>query len=194
MNEVDAARVMAALHGAFPNTGVDDATISMWANALSLVDYQVAMAAVQRYVETENFWPTIAKFNGVITEMHRESRGTGAQRALMGTAIRCNGSGWFDRGGGQEPCPTCNPWMREQWREGKLNQTLRPPTNYLMPDPCQPNHAGDGPLVTSRARAMQLVIGGLREQLTEDGKTPEEIDEIVARRMPAVMAAVAGTQ
>lgn len=189
MNSVDAARVIATLQGAFPYAKVDDATVMVWANALDVADYPTAMRAASRWIEEMTFFPTVKDFNGMMTDLRREARDTAApQRALMGTAIRCNGSGWFDRGKGQEPCPTCNPWLRGEFLEGKLDKPGRIPTNYFMPEPCQPSHAGEGPIVSDRRRAMQLVIGGLREQLTEDGLTPEQIDEVVERRMPTVMA------
>jgi hypothetical protein len=105
-------------------------------------------------------------------------------------AVRCNGDGWFDRGAGMEPCPACNPWMRKRWAEGKLDQHARPPADFIMPEPCAPSHAGDGGVPASRHRAMQLVMAGLREQLAENGLSPEEIDETVKRRMPTVLAAV----
>jgi hypothetical protein len=191
VNSADAARIFASLQGAFPYAKVDDITVSVWANSLDLADYAIASEAVQRWIASEEFFPSIAAFNGAMTTIRREQRGE--ERPLVSAnlgAIRCNGDGWFDRGDGMEPCPACNPWMRRRWSEGKLDQRARPPADFVMPEPCVPSHAGEGPIVTDRRRAMQMVIAGLREQLAENGLTPEQIDAAVKRQTPTVMAAV----
>jgi hypothetical protein len=192
MNSADAARIFAALQGAYPYAKVDDITVGVWANSLDLIDFPLASEAAQRWIADEGFFPSIAAFNGVVSQIRRENRGD-VERPIVDpsfSAIRCQGDGWFDRGDGMEPCPACNPWMRKRWSEGKLDQHARPPADFIMPEPCVPSHAGEGGIPATRHRAMQLVIQGLREQLAENGLTSEEIDETVKRRMPTVLAAV----
>lgn len=193
MTPQDAARVMSALHGAFPYANIDDDTIRVWSNVLDNTDFNLAMAAVDRWVAVEKFWPTIAELNGVMSEVRREWRGD-TDRPIVNPlrgALRCDSSGWLDRGDGMEPCPACNPWLRERWQSGNFDRSVKPPNDFDMPAPCHPSHAGEGAVTTSKHRAMQLVINGLREQLTDNGLSPAEVDAAVARRMPAVLAAIA---
>jgi len=192
MNSVDAARIFATLQGAYPYAKVDDITVSVWANSLDLLEFGIASQAAQRWIDAEEFFPTIAAFNGIATAIRREERDAAGEPPPAHSAIRCDGSGWFDRGNGSEPCPACNPWLRERWDSGQRDRHAKPPKNFVMPDPCRPSHAGETGQPVNRQRAMQLVLGGLREQLRENGLTPEQIDETVARRMPTVLAAVAG--
>jgi hypothetical protein len=106
--------------------------------------------------------------------------------------LRCDGTGWLDRGEGLEPCPSCNPWNRERWRDGRWHDPHpRIPRDYVMPPPCPPSYAAEGSYPVSSTRAMQLVVQGMREHYAEEGYGPDEIEAVISRRLPAVAEMVA---
>lgn len=192
MNSVEAARVLAKLHGAFPNVDIDEAVAATWANSLASADYTWAMRAADEWIASENWWPKIAEFNSVMTRLRRESAGQEAPSRMLPAhhAIRCNGSGFIDRGNGNEPCPTCNGWLRDVWLKGEWNERVRPPRDLVQPPRCRPDHSGEGSDVASRDVAMAAVLRGLREHYVGMGLGTEEVEARMAKRMAKVEALV----
>lgn len=81
MNSVDAAKVLAAFHGAYPNIKIDDAVATVWQNALFGAEYGPAMAAAQEWINSSDFWPSVAQFNGMYRR-HRSPEDV-EQRAII---------------------------------------------------------------------------------------------------------------
>lgn len=170
MTHDQARQIVALLIAAYPHSPADEVTVDLWVNALLPADFELAADAAHETVRTTSWWPTIAEFNGRMTELLR-ARNRRQQPTAITSRIRCDGTGWFDRGAGMEPCPTCNPWLRTQFEEGDLHAEHRPraPKDYVMPPPCRPAHDGM-PLAwqqgTSRALAAYLAA------CAEEGREP----------------------
>jgi hypothetical protein len=186
MNSVDAARVLAKLHGAYPNIDIDDAVAATWANSLATADYEWAMKAADEWISTENWWPKVAEFNTAMRRL-RQGAANDAPALPAHNAIRCNGEGWVNRGSGMEPCPACNPWQRKLWADGDLNSRKRPPSDWIQPPPCRPDHSGESS-ICDRDTAMAAVLRGLREHYVSIGLDDEQIDKRITKRMPKVLA------
>jgi hypothetical protein len=65
MTPQQAAQVLAAFHGGYPNQHIDGAVTAVWQNALQVVDYEAGLRAAGEWISTQRFWPTIAEFNGL---------------------------------------------------------------------------------------------------------------------------------
>lgn len=64
MTRDEGARLLAALHGNWPQVPIDDAVTMTWfSSAFERCDFQTGLAAVLRLVESEERFPTIARFN-----------------------------------------------------------------------------------------------------------------------------------
>lgn len=191
MTPEHAAEVLVALHGAYPRVEIDEAVALVWKNSLSSTDREWAMKAAQEWIATQTWFPTVAEFNSLVTRLRQVDANERPALAAHGN-IRCNGTGWIDRGSGNEPCPACNPWMRKQWSEGNLAQHRKPPADYIAPPPCRPSHAGEGSQICDRQTAMRAVLNGMRQHYTEIGLDEAEAAKRIAKRMPTVVAAVSG--
>lgn len=66
MTPQEVARLLSALHGAYPHVEIDDSVIAVWANGMALTDYAHAMTAATEWIQTSTWWPTIAEFNGMV--------------------------------------------------------------------------------------------------------------------------------
>lgn len=79
MTREEAARLMAALGSGWPNTKVTPDTIEVWFNsALQRTPFDVGLTVVTRLVETEEFFPTVARFREVrrmVERRHAENDG-----------------------------------------------------------------------------------------------------------------------
>ena len=64
MTSAEAASILAVLHGAYPNTRLDDAVSHVWENSLLTADFATARQAASEWVAREKWWPTVAEFNG----------------------------------------------------------------------------------------------------------------------------------
>jgi hypothetical protein len=188
MNSIEAARVLAKFHGAYPRVEIDDAVAATWMNTLGTGDYGWAMSTADEWINTETWWPTVAEFNGLMRRLRQGAANDGDERVLPAhSRIRCNGTGWINRGAGNEPCPACNPWQRQLWVDGDLDSRKRPPSDWIQPPRCRPDHSGEGSICT-KEQAMAAVLRGLREHYTDIGLTADEIDARISRRMPNMLS------
>lgn len=72
MTRDEAARLLMALHGNWPNTPMDDAVTLTWYSAVfERLDFETGLAVVTRLVETEERFPTIARFNEIRRAVQR---------------------------------------------------------------------------------------------------------------------------
>jgi hypothetical protein len=134
----EAAAIIAIFHGAYPRTDIDDAVTEVWMNTLLMADYEAAMLATQEWIDNQRFWPTVAEFNTQLRNVRQRRAGTQIPRV---SAVHCDGSGWFDRGIGWEPCSNCNPWNYELIKNGDWNNTsVQPPASWVQPRPCNTVH------------------------------------------------------
>jgi len=179
MSPTQAAQVLAALHGAYPRVELDDAVANVWQNSLSVSDYQVAMAAVTKWISESRFWPSIAELNSVITQIRREQDYERPQLASR-PGYGCDSSGWLDRGNGWEPCPTCNPWNYALIENGDFQNTrLRPPLDWWQPQPCRArSYESD---LFSFEEAQHAIERGYREHHQEIGTDPVLVDRKVKK-------------
>jgi len=69
MNAEEIRNVMLVLHGAWPRTEIDEATVAVWSNSLATVDYGLAQQALARLIGTMTYFPSVADFNGEITRL-----------------------------------------------------------------------------------------------------------------------------
>lgn len=170
MTHEQARQIVALLIAAYPHSPADEVTVDLWVNALLPADFELAADAAHDTVRTTSWWPTIAEFNGRMTELLR-ARNRRQQPTTITSRIRCNGTGWFDRGAGMEPCPTCNPWLRTQFEEGDLHAEHRPraPKDYVMPPPCSPAHEGH---FVSYAQGTRIALAAYLAACAEEGREP----------------------
>lgn len=180
MNREESAAVMLALSAGYPATEVTEEMVAVWHNALAIADVGVAMAAVEAWLRDSRFFPTIAEFNGAMRNVRYADRDI--VRAALPPAgpsrLRCDGTGWLDRGEGLEPCPNCNSWVRECWLDGDwANQRARrPPESWMRSQSCRPAFEAEGRLIDTRDGALAALIGGLRDELVAQGRTPEHVE------------------
>jgi hypothetical protein len=158
MNRREVAQVLNVLHGAY-RTEVDEAMALVWANVLETVELTDGLEAASQWVLNEPRFPTPAELLAAVRKARTARLQDAAQmRAAIG-AWRCDGTGWMTPPGsddrqGLEPCPTCNPWMRQHWEAGSLHGRLpRPPEDYVQPRPCTPHHSIEGDQVPVRMPA-----------------------------------------
>ena len=64
MTSAEATAIFAVLHGAYPNTRLDDAVSHVWENSLLTADFATARQATAERDAREKWWPTVAEFNG----------------------------------------------------------------------------------------------------------------------------------
>lgn len=176
MTSQEAAAIIAIFHGAYPRTDIDDAVTEVWMNTLLLADYEAAMLATQEWIDNERFWPSVAEFNAKLRGIRQRLAGTEIPRV---SAVHCDGSGWFERGNGWEPCPNCNPWNYELIRDGNWqNTTVQPPKSWVQPRPCNAVHHDSD--IFDFDQAKQAVARGYREHHESIGTDPKVIEERVA--------------
>jgi len=60
MNERQAIEVVGTLLAAFPSARVNEATVALYRRKMAPLDYETAMRAVDRCVDTERFFPSLA--------------------------------------------------------------------------------------------------------------------------------------
>jgi hypothetical protein len=170
VNLDQARQIVALLVAAYPQSPADEITVDLWVNALVTAEFDIAAEAVQDVVRTTAWWPSIAEFNGRMTSILRE-RARRAQPTAITSRIRCDGTGWFDRGSGLEPCPTCNPWLRAQFEEGDLHAVHRPtaPKDYVMPAPCRPHHEGTP---VAHHHGARIALAAYLDACAEQGRPP----------------------
>jgi hypothetical protein len=179
MTPTQAAQVLAALHGAYPRVELDDAVANVWQNSLAVSDYHVAMQAATKWIGESRFWPSIAEFNGLITEIRRDMDYQQPQLAPR-PGYGCDGSGWIDRGQGWEACPTCNPWNYALLENGDWQNTrLKPPADWWQPQPCR-QRSHESELFTFQ-QAKDAIERGYREHHEEVGTDPALVDRKAAK-------------
>jgi len=69
VNSNQAADLLNALHGAYPDVFVDDAVASTFANSFALNEFEFAAQAVEEWITTMTRFPTIAELNGIIRRL-----------------------------------------------------------------------------------------------------------------------------
>lgn len=186
MNDNQAGQILLVLRAAFPHVEVTPEMAQLWVHALATTDATVGLTAAKRWIETADRWPTIAQFNGTITAIRREDRDDGPVITRdLPAGIRCDGSGWFDRGNGLEACPACNEWNATLVANGDFhNGRGKSPSNWVRNETCsrwqQSRH--DGHIVESAAQASSIMLGALTAELEHQGFTPNEIDAALRRR------------
>jgi len=130
-NEV--AQIVGRLRAAFPSARTEDATALVWAEELAPIDLGVAMAATRRWIQEEEWFPTLAKF----LELCRSEALAAQKRSLdrhPGPCHACGGASWIEesRGTGYSdeivltpssserwlPCQACNGPAYDRWRDG----------------------------------------------------------------------------
>lgn len=172
MNTSEAQQIVAVFVAAYPQSAADENTVALWINALQVADYDTARTAALEHVRTSNWWPTIAEFNGQMTTIRRD-RARRANPSQITARVRCDGSGWFDRGNGLEPCPQCNPWLRAQFEEGDLHSAHRPaaPKDYVMPAPCRTVEFDSS---VPSASGHRLALAAYLEACATEGRPPTQ--------------------
>ena len=96
------------LLGAFPRNGLDDDGIRMWSEALQDFKVDEAKTTASRFVQDEEFMPSIAKFRAT----HRNLINT-AKRKELGKCTRTDcWSGW------------CRPELYKRWLDGTIHHSL----------------------------------------------------------------------
>jgi len=179
MTSSEAAAIFAIFHGAYPHVALDDAISEVWMNSLLTNDADVARRAALEWVSTRKWWPTVVEFNAVIRAIRQNDVTDGPRQIHSGSRVMCDGTGWFDRGDGLEPCPSCNPWNVELFRGGDFqNLRQRPPDNWIQPLPCPPQHFESDLFEFDDARAA--IERGYREHHAEIETDPAEVDARVA--------------
>lgn len=187
MTPMKAQEILSILAGAYPNQQLTEAMADTWANVLATVNFHEAERAAREWVKHEQWWPKPAELNSLVTRLAREDRDEGRLQAPS-TNVRCDGSRWIDKGQGPTPCPACNPWQWELWNQGELHQRHpKAPDNFVMPPACRPHYTNDQP-VTSRGRAVQLMVAGYREAKREQGMDEATIDARLADRYKSILA------
>jgi hypothetical protein len=172
VNVEEARQIVAVFVAAYPQSPADEVTVDLWVNALTCADFELAREAAAETVRTSSWWPSIAEFNGRMTGILRD-RVRRAQPTGIISRIRCDGSGWFERGRGLEPCATCNPWLRAQFEEGDLHSPHRPtaPKDYVMPAPCRPTSEGTP---VSHRQGPQIALAAYVEACAEQNRQPTQ--------------------
>ena len=84
MTRDEAARLLLALHGNWPNTPMDDAvTLTWYSSALERVPFELGLMVVTRLVETEERFPTVAKFHEVRRAIERRNGANDEPRQIV---------------------------------------------------------------------------------------------------------------
>lgn len=179
MTSQEAASVIAMFHGAFPRTDIDDAVTEVWMNTLKMLDPVVAYDAAEQWINEKQFWPTVAEFNQVVRNIRKHD-------ALpRPSSIHCDSTGWYDRGRGLEPCPSCNPWNKQLIDNGQWQDlTVRPPRDWIQPPACKPHHYESQ--VFSFREARHAIEAGYAEHHREKG-TPEDQISLKIESLSAVL-------
>lgn len=77
-----------ALHGNWPNTPMDDAvTLTWYSSVFERISFELGLSVVTRIVETEERFPTIARFNEIRRSVERRaSEGSQPKQIVEGIA------------------------------------------------------------------------------------------------------------
>lgn len=103
MTPSEADNLVGQLTAAYPNHQIDEQQLALWyRDVFAGLDPSTGLAAVQRWIKTQDWFPRISQFRDLAREIERD---VPARRQLA--AERCDGTGWI--AGGMRPCPTCNP-------------------------------------------------------------------------------------
>lgn len=73
MNSAQATQIVAAFASAFPSTRLPEGTAELWVRALGGIAFDPALLAMEEWIRTETFFPTIAGFNSVLRN-HRNAQ------------------------------------------------------------------------------------------------------------------------
>jgi hypothetical protein len=138
MTKDKAKQVLQMLLGAFPRHGLDDSGVKMWAEALSLHEFDNAVIAARQVVQRDEFMPSIAKFSGEVKRVVARSK-LGEQKEDCTNPDGCQG--WWMKqeeqiiltGDGEvsgvrtvetaTPCSDCRPDLFARWRDGSLHKS-----------------------------------------------------------------------
>lgn len=150
MNKQEAQSVLRMCAGVYPNTEVTADMLEMWTNGFALADARDVAAAVDDWILTNEWWPTVA---GIRDIMRSRAHGN---RAIAPSGSHCDGTGWVqstDRA--SHPCPQCNPvlfnvfqspTLLRQYRAGfslaSLSESVKLVAGVLEYDGQMPNSCG----------------------------------------------------
>lgn len=117
-DEIEA--VLAQLQAAYPAQAekLTNDVYALWANTLDRENADAVFNAVERWIATEEWWPSVAR----LREMIREERDDLPE---LPSTVRCDGTGWLPGSEEQRPCPTCSPAMFAIWRDPKKLRLFR---------------------------------------------------------------------
>jgi len=138
MTKDEAKQILQMLMGAFPRHGLDDAGVRMWADALSRWEVETATTAAQRFIQRDDFLPSIAKFASETKRVIDASK-LGVAKDDCANPDGCQGW-WLDveevpvisRATGDvaevrerttaRPCADCRPDLFQRWKSGELGR------------------------------------------------------------------------
>lgn len=186
MNSQEAQAVLRMCAGVYPNTEVTSDMVEMWTNGFATTEAQTVAAAVDEWILTNEWWPTIAGIRDVM-------RGQAAGRRVIAPAgAHCDGTGWIantDRS--SHPCPQCNPVLfgvfdspslLRQYRAGTplsaLTDTVKVVSGRMeyegqMPAGCAVADREDpADPVVSPVRGRQVAAAAYLAECELDGRTP----------------------
>ncbi len=139
MTKAEAKQVLQMLLGAFPRHGLDNGGVRMWADALSNWDSKTATTAAQRFIQRDEFMPSIAKFVTEAKRVINESK-IGKPRDDCTNPDGCHG--WWlkqeerpainsngEVAGVQTglvamPCSDCRPDLFARYKNGAFNKMV----------------------------------------------------------------------
>ena len=124
------------LLGAFPRNGLDDDGIRMWSEALTEFKFDEAKTTASRFVQEEEFMPSIAKFRATHRNLVRVSKNQNSKKCSRTDCW----SGWVDHNymesrvdpDTQEvtqyehkavrPCEGCRKELFNRWLDGSIHK------------------------------------------------------------------------
>ena len=136
MNKGEIKEVLGMLLGAFPRNGLDDDGIRMWSDALAEFEVEEAKKTASRFVQDEEFMPSIAKFRAT----HRNLISASKRKDIKKCHNKECFAGWIDANytdsrvdpdteevvlyehKAVRPCANCKPELYRRWLDGTLHQ------------------------------------------------------------------------
>lgn len=104
MNREEANLLVRQAAAPFTSTEITQDLVDMWANAFYDNDPILVHDAINQWIATEDWFPTIAGLRAIMRQIAR------GQRAIAPRGSRCDGTGWIENSDrASHPCPQCNP-------------------------------------------------------------------------------------
>ncbi len=136
MNKGEIKEVLGMLLGAFPRNGLDDDGIRMWSEALTEFKFDEAKTTASRFVQDEEFMPSIAKFRATHRNLVRVSKNQDSAECRNEDCW----SGWVEDNREEtrvdpdteevttyihkavRPCPECRKELFNRWLDGSIHK------------------------------------------------------------------------